>query len=1512
MQLAEAECPPGAKFVPKGSPDAGVECFCVLNDGFEWGWQSKFFAGELKPTHWRQFDTSVETALNRHPNLVRYIICLPQDLSDARISEQTSALKKWEKSVSKWEGWAHDRGMRVEFNLWGEHKLLALLAKPENRGLHFFWFGTPEFSNSWFDERLTESIRAAGPRYTPEVHISLPIVQDLETFCRSGNLADRVKSREIETLQAFTELRRWEFAFPTADPAKIDLLHSRERDIYRNFSEFTVDPVEPLGVPPIVEQIDRALGLIDEVLENERLSLFDSTKDNEAENATPRGSAEDLYQDAYIRGSKIRSRLCRVADALEDYGRIADSNLLIVTGNAGVGKTHLLCDLIRRQVDAGKPALLLLGQSLTSLDDPWHQILATLDLKNVEVEVFLGALESAAQLRGCKALVAIDAINEGQGTTIWPGHLAAFLERARKSPWISVVLSIKSDFIDWIFEDGFPDNAVVIDHVGFGSKTFDAVDKYFAHHGLRAISAPILNPEFRNPLFLKTLCKGLQDSGSNAVPNDHIGLAEVFNLYLNGANSRLANRLDYRKNKPLVRKAVHLLANEFLDRNTRWVPDDVAEKIVNELLDRKEGYSNSLYFGLISEGVLVESAAPSSGQSLGKYVHFAYDRLADLAIADAILDRCSTGKNSNVAIAVGELSNVIDALSSTPNRNLFEALALRMPEVTGRELIDVAPQLFDDGRRKAAFLSSVAWRKIETISDETTTTFRKLLAENDCRDKGLDTLLSLAAIPDHPYNAEFLDEFLSGYSMADRDEFWSTYLHKRANSNGPGSLLINWAIKLPESARLPEQIGKLAAIALAWILSTPNRPLRDKATKALVALLTSRMELMQSLVDRFADLNDPYVSERVFAVAYGVSMRIHRADLIAPIALMVYRRIFERDCQPPSVLLRDYARGVVERAIYLGADIDIDRTRIRPPYVSQQPIIPTESHIRQMKASWGHPTDYDSLESSRRRIESSVMFDDFARYIIGSNFNSDSDWLSIGSDAPNWLSPDEELIQFIDGLCDQEKSACLRYLEKEKKANELIWPLRRITFDFVAPNGEIVNSRSFGPTVEVESAIEPQLTQANKEKNESLSSALASFRDESNRLAFGQLLANRGRKTDPPRIKLDAIKRYILWRVFDLGWTLERFGEFDRYCVHSQGRDADKPERISKKYQWIAYHEILAYLSDHQQFRERFVSNERDKSFNGPWQLGVRDIDPSCIFASPPVDGSAPPSDEWCCNLAPLEATSELTDRDWLESAADIPELSELLATSVPGHDGRWCVVDCHYSWDKIGSPRVGQRRNLRRHFWIDVKGYLIRDSEAAAYLEWASNVDFSGRWMPETRDCWEVFQGELGWSPAYRHFREMDDNDQVWIRPHQACPADVRLLNTWYSGKYRDRDCSTEQPFSMSLPCPELAKEMGIFWSGTDANFTNMHEKLVAIDPGLNFAGPGALLIRMDDLAEYCARKGLAICWRIVGEKDLIDSDNSFKDRGSLMLMAGCLLVGNDVLGNWNWSFRRGRANHD
>ena len=141
-QLAEYEPHlPGAIFVRKGTPDAGVECFWTLPTGAEWGWQAKFLFPPFAVAQWRQLDASVHDALTNHPNLIRYTICLPFDRSDPRGGRGNKTfLTLWNERVNMWQQYADERERSIEFIFWGDHELHQRLSKEEHAGRYKFWF----------------------------------------------------------------------------------------------------------------------------------------------------------------------------------------------------------------------------------------------------------------------------------------------------------------------------------------------------------------------------------------------------------------------------------------------------------------------------------------------------------------------------------------------------------------------------------------------------------------------------------------------------------------------------------------------------------------------------------------------------------------------------------------------------------------------------------------------------------------------------------------------------------------------------------------------------------------------------------------------------------------------------------------------------------------------------------------------------------------------------------------------------------------------------------------------------------------------------------------------------------------------------------------------------------------------------------------------------------------------------------------------------------------------------
>lgn len=1468
--MARIETPQDANFIPTGTPDAGVECYCVFPDDKEWGWQAKYFLSALGDSQWQQMDHSVKTALQKHPNLMRYYICVPHDRSDARNPKQKSEMDRWNDRVSKWQAWARDRGMDVKFKWWGSSELLDRLSREEHAGRRFYWFNQHELSRNWFCHRLKEALETAGPRYTPEVHIELPIAQDLERFSRSVLSFHEIKSLTKDLRRAHNRLMETQRSSRRCVKGlELDGLSSTTGKVLDALRQLEASPVDDLPFPEIVKAADKACTEGLKVLRDIRQLQREERTKAEDSLASPGYHLEPLRNTpAYVH--RLQMALEKVAVVCSHFDSLASGQLLLLKGDSGKGKTHLLCDFARRRVRAELPTLLLMGEKFLQEDDAWIQLLQELDLSQCSAEEFVGALESAAQASGCRALLMIDALNDGKGGKIWRTHLPGFLVRILQSPWIGVVLSIRSSYEKAIIPQSVRDKAAIVIHHGFEGHEFDATRVYFEHFGLESPSIPILQPEFSNPLFLKTICAGLQGMGERRLPKGFHGITAVFNLYLNAIHERLRDSLDYDPNCNLVRQALEGLAERLAEHDTRQLPRSEAMTIVNNLLPGRP-YSKSLYAALVSEGILTQDLRGSSDLS-DESSSITYDRFADHIITDHLLNTHLDLDNPEFAFSENGGLAFLNDEAKYVRYGLIEALCIQVPERTGKELVRLAPAALKRHNITNAFLQSIMWRKHVAFSEDTHVVLDDLMQYEDIWEEFLDIVVSLSIVPNHPFNAESLDRRLRQDSMPDRDSWWSTYLHHAWGAEGPVDRLVEWASTVPGDADVDDEVVDLSATTLAWMLTTPNRFLRDRATKALVALLSGRVKSVIRLVDRFSDVDDPYAIERIYAVAYGVAMRSHDSDAVGKLALLAYENVFASGSPPPHILLRDYARGVVERAIHLGADIPVNVTLIRPPYDSPWPDIPGQDEIEALTPNWeqGAWADGD-LEWSRNRIRHSVMgsfLNDFARYVIGTE--SEPEWLSLGLDEEPWQSPRERTDTLIKKLSEAERTAYEKFTKVESDTSPF-WKMI---------GGSPSNGGHEQPTLNREKEVHEQRIEASLRE-------LMSTLTEGHKAEMESIL--QAKVDGPSRFDVRAIQRYVLWRVFDMGWTIERFGEFDRFSIGDHGREANKPERMGKKYQWIAYHEILAYISDHYQYRQPFFDEKGDRRYEGPWQLHVRDIDPSCILPSTPGGtGWGPHKPSWWGGAAYDAWSEEQSHQDWLALKTDIPKVEDLLQVVCPDDKSHWVNLCGRFIWRQPHPVDVDPFEIERREIALEWNAYFVRSSEIDAFMSWAISSDYSLRSLPEpsSLNLSYMFLGELGWSPASRHLFSNRDDSVGWVKPgEERCPVKLWPSTVSYISESGVLDCSVEESYTIHLPHPELLKRLGLMWSGRASDYLDDSGKLAVFDPTAHANGPTALLLNVELLEQHLSERGLVLCWIVYGEKIIIGGKAQSKFQGQLKI---------------------------
>ncbi len=1477
-QLAEYEkVPKGSTFVKKGAPDAGVECYWQLPDGRELGWQAKFFTASPTPQQWTQVDSSVKNALDKHLNLQDYTICMAVDRPDARIEGEKSFLDRWNDRVKKWVEWATERNMCVDFSFWGTHEIVERLSRAEHQGRHFFWFHEEFLSPTWFQQHLDEVIAAIHPRYTPELNVQLPLSAVFDGLSRSPEFLASFQEVYGDIGKAWPKgsLRIVE-EFASDDCAN---LQERLHALIMTAKSFDKQGIEPIDWSEMVGQAREALESIykiERLIENREPNQPEDA--GKAEQGSGASSTRDRLAHAQYNFRHMREKL-RAFDLFANSNPAMQANrpALLLVGDAGTGKTHLFGDDARNHVGSGAPAVLLLGNRFRN-EEPWGQILRMLGLSCTRDD-FLGAIQTAAQIVGRRAVIFIDALNEGEGRLMWEEWLPSMLECLERYPWIAIAVSVRSSYEELIIREGLvPDKLIKLVHRGFAGQEYDAAKEYFEYYGIQLPATPMLTPEFQNPLFLRCFCQGLHNRGMSRIPTGIRGISSVFDFFLDSVNEKLskAELLDYDRKSRLVSRATGKLAGWISRENEYMIPREEARTMCDSILPNR-GYEESLFRHLLSEGVLTETAYYDDKSELQEMIMFSYERLTDHLVMRKLIDEHVDPQRPDAAFVEGQpLGGYFkDENACWHNRGLMDALAIQGPEVLTREIFELIPSVKDSRPVCEAFIKSLIWRDPDTFSEECLPYINAHIAsKRSLNSEFLNTILMIAPIPSHPFNADFLHSTLLDQEMAERDAWWSIFLHDNYGEKGSIERLIDWAWSGTDKTHISDESIRLVGTALVWFLTTSHRFLRDRVTKALVSLFVDRINVLCQLIPAFVDVNDLYVLERLYAVAYGCALRSNDAKAKASLAQLVYDLVFRDGTPPCHILLRDYARGVVEVALSEEVELEIDKRRIRPPYKSEWPlVIPPEEDLEKY-GEWNSETSEE--ERALNSIYFSVMgYGDFARYVIGCEHKS-LPWSNRRLDEDRLPTPKEQFEAFEKSLTECQREAWLRY----QNVRHLVEQLRERLDNAPGTSPEDAQGIAVVLSTELEREERRFRRTLGMKKANVLSEVVLPYLDDPP--------AEQDEFVLPPSIA----QRWIFKRVLDLGWTPERFGKFDRHRSRygNYYRSANKPERIGKKYQWIAYHEFLAHLADNLEFRESSWSEKADV-YNGPWQLGIRDIDSSSLLRRTYRSHSDPNVKSWWAPTQYDAWEKELDETQWLKRVDLLPSLTSLPIVTDPQTGREWFVLKCFYDWEEPTPPEVDKYDVSRRHIWYSLSAYMVKSDDEENLCSWAQKHHFKSHWMPESQPQIEVFLGEFFRLPAFEYFDNPYNGRNGWTRGNDnqhSLPCDVLVTTDFYLHEAELYDCSIEDTISIALPAKWLVEKMRLSWRGNDGLFYDRVGNMVAQDPSIRMAGPQALLMDKNLLSEFLNSKGYRLVWIVRGEKNIRGDRRRGEDMPGWMEISG------------------------
>ncbi len=586
---------------------------------------------------------------------------------------------------------------------------------------------------------------------------------------------------------------------------------------------------------------------------------------------------------------------------------LAYERVFVLSGVAGSGKTHGTCDAAAHRFEEGLLTCVTFGHEFRGEPDPWTRLSESLKLPiMLGVNGLLDALNAAGEASGSPLILCIDAINETRPLRYWRDRLSSISQVVQRRQHLRIVITCRTPFILNCLPDkhGLP----TVEHGGFVGVERDACQAFFQHYELEPPISPILQPELSNPLYLRLVCETLRSRGLRRLPVGWHGIAPTIRAFLQEKERQFAAEHETSAGANIVSDSLMAIVRTIADASDTILSYSQAQQVISDA--RPQTSTMQVLEWLIRADLLIEDA-PLEDESV---VRPAFERLGDFLIASELLER-SNQIGLDVACEPGGLLHALwkDSDALEQNNGVLSALSILVPEQNfGSEL----PDLVDDELIRSSLVQiavrSFPSRNPTTFSPESILLIREALRQRGFSFFAMDSTLAIAWQPSD-IDAVWLDRLLKEQPLSRRDAFWCGYLHDRFESHGTVHHLINAAFELPLD-RLDHMIAARWTILLLWFTAASDHRVKDKATRAAIAILTAQPKVIPKVLQRLIICDDDEVKERTLLSCYGAMIISRNTDVIGPVAAMLQETYRGNPEAFNNALIRDHIRCISELA----------------------------------------------------------------------------------------------------------------------------------------------------------------------------------------------------------------------------------------------------------------------------------------------------------------------------------------------------------------------------------------------------------------------------------------------------------------------------------------------------------------------------------------------------------------------------------------------------------------------
>lgn len=845
--------------------------------------------------------------------------------------------------------------------------------------LGLYYFGNHSLNQEWFQLHSSNLFNELGERYNCGFNVETESSMELSLFLHDQQAVEYVNKKKERLLE---EIEKLYFDHKNNN----DYLNTL-REITKTLPDINTETL--FDSITWFEKIVSAVNCYIDIYEQKHKGLekrleeaynlsSDSTQSKEIREKARKDYSEISWQ---IRDIEILLRLPGLIRITGREQKLLRSSIMSLSGRAGTGKSQLLANETNKLLKENQPVLLLLAGNYFSNLPIQEQIMSNLQL-DYSFEELIDVLETIGEVNNCIVPILIDALNESWHNILWKSSLPVIIEKVNKASMVKLVFSYRPEYEQLLFTDSVRGefdngNIVAIIHKGFDGNSGFAVREFLNHYNIPFSLLECFNSKMTNPLFLTLYCKTYN--------GEELSLPALYEQLLRKVNKNIFDTLKlhskgFSGGEDILGPLISQITAEMIINNQRAITKSEFNKLSYWT---EYGFAPAQIGGmLIKEGFLHNYVHDSV-----EYYYFAYDQMNDYYCAKAIIDTYKTKEDIRDYLKKNILKIENGDLCNFGNIDLCINACALYAEKFNEECIDIIDDLKEDYTKSqvlSRYIDSFQWRDTKTISAEN---FESLLRRYPCGPDDLwPMLIGNSVKVHHPLNADFLHKFLMRYELNKRDYLWTIYINKLTLSESDRIVQLVQMYDCGEKLEIKnEKQFELLLTLFGWILTSSNRWLRDYTSKAMIEILKNHFHLCQTILEKFSEVNDPYVIQRLYGVVFGACCKRKDGNL-QDLAEYVYEKIFNQEKVYPDILLRDYARLIIERFFfenpnYVGA---IEKAKIAPPYKSDP--IPKIKNQHYDKKKYEHIAMLKLVHSMR--FEGMGMYGDFGRYVFQSALHS--------------------------------------------------------------------------------------------------------------------------------------------------------------------------------------------------------------------------------------------------------------------------------------------------------------------------------------------------------------------------------------------------------------------------------------------------------------------------------------------------------------------------------------------